>query len=711
MAKNNDFLIEETDLVNHDTEYLETIFALGNGHFGVRASNPLKVNELYSGNPGGFVNGFFDSRPIQYGEWAYGYAKEHQTICNLPNLRGIMLQIGEEDSSKIEWHVKLANLQLDMATGVLAETYQITTPEGKSFELLLTSFASLKRQELFVCKYAIQNCNFSEPVFIQPQLRQQTKKSITDDPRVASHQNELTMIQKENTCYFQTENSKQEVAVRLSNSDKQILSVENSVTSIFQISSFYEKNNLPAQIFTDSFGDYDELLAEQQLAYQEFWKKSDIVISGNSKLQKGIRFNLFHLNQGAGRDGKTNFAAKALTGEGYEGHYFWDTEMYMLPFFIYTNPEVAKALLTYRYHVLEKAKARAAELDQKGALFAWRTIDGQETSAYYPAGTAQVHINADIAYAFQLYENVTGDETFIDNFGKEVIFETAKFWMSFGYFCEKDQEVRFCINGVTGPDEYSALVNNNFYTNKMVQNNLFYASELAMRYNLYETERTEWQQAAEKMYFPHSEEQLITPQDDGFLDQEIWDIQATPKDKFPLLLHYHPMIIYKYQVCKQADTILAEMLFTKDFSQAQLLRDYDYYEKVTTHDSSLSRSIFSVMASRLNKREKAYNYFMDTALMDLTDLQGNVVDGVHAANMGGSWLSLVYGFAGLQFNQGIHLTNHLPEAITDLSFNLQYQGSLLQIKLTPESIECILPENSSLIIEKNNQELWIKKDR
>lgn len=709
MEKNRTFILDSKELNHQKAEYLETLFAVGNGHFGVRAGNPLKINHFYEGNPGTFINGFFESEKIQYGEWAYGYAKEHQTICKLPNLRGVILQIGEENSADTEWQIKLLEMHLDMKQGILFESYEVETPSRKTFKLKLTSFASLTRSELFVCRYEVENYNFEEPIYLTQTLFQKSEvvEGIVDDPRVVSKEQDLQIEQQENIYYFETKNSQKKLAIRVINSDDSFIIGKDQVDLIFQISSIFEGEIVTQPIFQCEIADYETLVQEQRAAYEKFWLASDIEIKGNDELQKGIRFNLFHLNQGAGRDGKTNFAAKGLTGEGYEGHYFWDTEMYMLPFFIYTQPETAKALLTYRYTILEQAKKRAQELGQDGALFAWRTIDGQETSAYYPAGTAQVHINADIVYGFQLYERITGDKDFIQSKGSQVVFETAKFWLSFGDFLDKEGKLAFCINGVTGPDEYSALVNNNFYTNKMAQNNLRYAVSLAERLNCCENERKEWQKAADLMYFGYNQEKQITNQDDEFLEQAIWDFSKTPKENYPLLLHYHPMIIYKYQVCKQADTVLAEMLFTDDFTQDQLLRDYDYYERVTTHDSSLSRSIFSIMASRTEQLEKAYHYFMDTALMDLTDLQGNVEDGIHAANMGGSWLSLIYGFAGLRYDQGLHLTNHLPKEIKELKFKILYQGELIEVVLNQETINCTLLPSSQLNVAYSGKDVRI----
>ncbi|KPG73836.1 glycoside hydrolase family 65 protein [Enterococcus sp. RIT-PI-f] len=705
MVNHQSFQLSAEELPHQTQEYLETLFAVGNGQIGARAGHPLKVNQFYPGNPGVFVNGFFDSEPIQYGEWAYGYAKNHQTICKLPNLRGVVLRIGQEKSSDSEWQTKRTVMNIDLSTGVLTETYHITTPSNKQFDLHMSSFASMTRRELYACRYTIKNCDFPDAVELMHTLDQSFYTIKTDDPRVANKNHQLEKESISDYHIWTAPQSNKRIALRLDLKPHQLVEGA-SLEAIFQLALLDDNQTAP---FQNQCVAYSLLLEEQRNSYRDFWEKSDILISGNEQLQKGIRFNLFHLNQGAGRDGKTNFAAKGLTGEGYEGHYFWDTEMYLLPFFVYTHPEVAKQLLTYRGSILPQAKARAQELGQSGALFAWRTIDGNETSAYYPAGTAQLHINADIVYGFQLYERVTGDQSLMEGIGKEVVFETAKFWLDYGTYAHKHGQDCFGIHGVTGPDEYSALVNNNFYTNKMVQNNLYYASELAERYGMYTEESSKWLAAADAMYFGFDEERKITQQDDCFLDQAVWPFEETPADNYPLLLHYHPMIIYKYQVCKQADTVLAEMLFTGDFSLEQLARDYDYYEKVTTHDSSLSRSIFSVMASRIGDTEKAYSYFMDTALMDLTDLQKNVVDGIHAANMGGSWLSLIYGFAGLYYDQGLRMTNHLPKEIEQLSFTLTYLGESVKVTLDKGNIACVLQTDSLLSVEEMDGGIRIRQ--
>ncbi|MGX7264824.1 glycoside hydrolase family 65 protein [Enterococcus crotali] len=723
---NSEYLLTLNDLNNQSPEYIETLFALSNGHLGIRASSVLK-GKTTDGNPGTFINGFYDTHPIVYGEWAYGYAKNHQTIVKLPDIRSLIIEIDGEKSNETDWFVEQTDFQLNMKTGMLEERYDIETLSGKKFSLALCSFLSYSHSEISVFQYTIEALNFSGEMVITKNIAFQKEKTNDEgsiDPRVASSKSKLRMeplngewsevkteFSGQSVLISQTlktsdganEVGSQTVSKRMVVQKNQAVTLTNYVVLSKPLAT---ENGQVIKTEKDKLTEIrnslsmEQLVKEQVQHFSDFWQASDIEITGDPILQKGIRFNLFHLYQNAGRDGLTNFAAKGLTGEGYEGHYFWDTEMYMLPFFIYTQPEIAKQLLNYRVSILPKAQERAKEMAQdSGALFAWRTINGEEASAYYPAGTAQIHINADIAYAFQLYERVTGDHQFIAESGAEVIVETARFWLSYGSWVGNE----FCINGVTGPDEYTALVNNNYYTNKMAQNNLRYAVTLAQRLNVVSKEEwSAWQKAAEGMKLPYDHEKQLIKQDDTFFEKAKWPFEETPKENYPLLLHYHPMIIYKHQVCKQADALLAEMLFPQDYSVEQIQRDYQFYEEVTTHDSSLSRSIFSILASRTKQLDKAYSYFMDTALMDLTDLQGNAKDGIHAANMGGSWLSIIYGFAGLSSaGQTIQLENHLPKEIEALAFKLTIHGTQIKVTMNQKEVKVTLLEsNDRLSVEQ-----------
>ncbi|MEY8443505.1 glycoside hydrolase family 65 protein [Lactococcus ileimucosae] len=647
------FELRLEDLGNTSPENIETLFAQANGFMGIRASEPIATEKA---TPGVFVNGFYETHEIIYGENAYGYAKHHETMIKLFDLRRIDIEIDGEALEVLKHQERC----LDMHTGLLHEKFVYETVSGKQIMLTLESFASHADRQVYAQHWTISALNFSGQVKItkKAQLIQPQAEKVFD-PRVREAS---TKMHQEGNCY-QTLNSQLKIYVKFDAFEGTIDLREGQDVMLTQLYQISKVNHFETH-------SYEALKKQQIEIFEAFWESSDIEINGDDVLQKGIRVNLFHLFNSAGRDGKTNFGAKGLTGEGYEGHYFWDTEMYLLPFFIHTQPELAKQLLAYRLHILPAAQARAAELDFKGALYPWRTISGQETSAYFPAGTGQVHINADIAYAFKLYHKVTGDDAFMEK-AKSVIYETANFWLSYGFFSSRGFE----IHEVTGPDEYTVLVNNNYYTNKMAQQNLKYAAELAQQFGDEDENSQLWAEAAQKMYFVPVNEAGITPQDESFLTKEVWNFEATPSEKYPLLLHYHPMKIYKHQVLKQADTLLAHMLFADETKREQMARDFDYYEALTTHDSSLSRAVYGVVASHLGRHDLAYDFFKDAATMDLTDLQGNAGHGIHAANMGGSWLGLIYGFAGLhRTSDGFSVKNNLPQAIKGLRFKIKFKG-------------------------------------
>jgi alpha,alpha-trehalose phosphorylase len=443
----------------------------------------------------------------------------------------------------------------------------------------------------------------------------------------------------------------------------------------------------------------DRLRAEQKMYLSDFWQRSDVIIEGDPEIQQGIRFNLFHLLQAAGQNGRTNVPAKGLTGEGYDGHYFWDTEIYSLPFFIYTNPIIARRLLQYRYSILDAARERARELSHRGALFPWRTVLGEEASAYFPAGTAQYHIDADIVYAIRKYVEASGDFAFMLQYGAEICFETARFWTDLGDYIDGKG---FCLNEVTGPNEYTTLINNNVFTNLMAQDNLRFAvsvaktlerdypsaySRIAQKVDLEESERGDWARAADEMFVPIDRTRLIYPQDDSFFEKARWDFKSTPGDHYPLLLNYHPLIIYRHQVLKQPDLVLALFLQGGKFTYEDKLRNFHYYDPLTTGDSSLSPCVQSIVAAEIGETELALEYFMRTARMDLDDVNGNVHHGVHVANLAGTWMSLVYGFAGMRDESGsLSFRPRLPERWSRLRFRLHRHEAFFEVDIHRSSV-------------------------
>ena len=473
---------------------------------------------------------------------------------------------------------------------------------------------------------------------------------------------------------------------------------------------------------------FSQLLREQEQYMDAFWRRSDVQVSNvrtervrlsTVEIQQAIRLNLFHILQASARAEDNGVPAKGLTGQAYEGHYFWDTEIYLLPFLIYTSPQIARNLLRLRYGMLDKARLRARELSQKGALFPWRTIGGEEASAYYEAGTAQYHINADIMYALRKYVNATGDEEFLWEYGAEMLVETARLWQDLGSFSPR-KEGKFCINGVTGPDEYKTVVNNNTYTNLMARENLRYAVEtvevlqfkkpeafqaLMQKTGLKLSEVEEWKRAAENMYIPFDAATGIYPQDDSFLDREPWDFNNTPAEKYPLLLFYHPLNIYRHQVIKQADVILAMFLLGHEFSLEEKKRNFEFYDPLTTGDSSLSSCIEAIVALEVGEFDKAVEYMRAALLMDLADVGGNVKDGCHIASMGGTWMALAYGFGGLRDYDGnlSFWPQRPPDAHASLRFPITYRGQLLDVEISAESTTYSLREGAGMVIRHEGE--------
>ena len=445
----------------------------------------------------------------------------------------------------------------------------------------------------------------------------------------------------------------------------------------------------------------------------DYWHRSDVEIEDQPIIQQAVRWNLFQLAQSTARTDGGGIAAKGVSGSGYGGHYFWDTEVYVLPFLSYTAPVVARNALRFRQSMLEPARARAAELNQRGALFPWRTINGQESSAYYAASTAQYHIDADISYALMQYVAATGDSDFLNRGAIDILVETARMWADLGFWRSNGDD-NFHIHGVTGPDEYTTVVNDNLYTNVMARANLrsaVHAVEslravdpaayelMVARLNLQEDELSEWTHAAARMHIPFDERAGIHPQDAAFLEKELWDLENTPPSKRPLLLHYHPLVIYRFQVLKQADVVLALHLQGHEFTMAQKRSDFEYYEALTTGDSTLSAVVQSIIAAEVGYHDLALKYFMSALFVDLADLHRNTSDGIHVASTGGVWSALVYGFGGMRDHGGrITFEPRLPEGWTRVSFHVTLLGTRVRVDVAQDALTLTVETGDSATV-------------
>ncbi|GAA0469856.1 glycoside hydrolase family 65 protein [Alkalibacillus silvisoli] len=731
----NTALDEQQLLVN------ESLMFLGNGYLGVRGNFEEGYRDDFKSIHGTYINAFHEETEIQYGEKLFGFPDFQQKLANVIDTQEIEVYLDGERFSLFEGEIINFDRTLHMDQGYSVREVHWRSPKSQEAKLTFTRVVSFVTKELFAIKVDVEPIsNVREVKLISKVKGDVTNYVEKDDPRLASNHAKLLYANEAKSeagltqVKARTERTDLEVACVMRHEHDGQHSIEHNGYEIIETFTFDGASNaslIKYNVYTDTLrhGDdllekgiqiqsklveFETILKEQKAYLDEFWRVSDIAIAGDDSLQQGIRFNLYHLLQSVGKDSVSNISAKGLSGEGYEGHYFWDTEIYIFPVFLMTNPEIAKGLLLHRYSTLDAARLRAKEMGhKKGALFPWRTITGPESSAFFPAGTAQYHISADIAYSFIQYYLVTKDEQFKQEYLAEVLIETARLWADTGFM----KNGQFLINNVTGPDEYTCIVNNNYYTNAMAKYNMEWAykiyqdmreSELVQQLGVTEDEALFWNEAAEKMLLPFDDELGINEQDDTFLNKQVWDFENTSDEEYPLLLNYHPLTLYRYQVCKQADTVLAHFLVEDLADDETIRKSYDYYEHVTTHDSSLSYCVFSIMASKLGYDEKAYHYFNETARLDIDNLHKNTKDGLHMANMGGTWLAMVYGFAGLRVKEeGLSFRPRQVKAWDDFSFSLRFRDRLINIQLVDGQVVYTLVEGDDLDVSHFNEQVQL----
>ena len=719
------------------TPHNETLFTLANGYLGLRGDFE-EVEGTY--HKGTYINGFYDSEPIIYGESAYGYEPNHETILNLPDPKRIELEVEGLPFSLTRGVVNSSSRFLDFRTGILTRTVDWSSAQGDRIRIRTERMVSFADKHCAIISYTVEPLNRALIIkltsFLDIGVRNRTSR---EDPRIGSKFTskplvvEQFSIEDETLNFFaKTRNSgltlygcafheTSKEALERVPSDRDLslsytfrLGKGEQVTLQKFVAYTTEDDSAPFRARRCAQEGFASYAKKQEEYLSEFWNAGRILIEGDESSEQALQFNIFHLLQSCGRDGLSSMPAKGLTGEGYEGHYFWDTEAYALPMFCYLKPSLAKSLLDFRHTMLPKARQRARTMSLKGALFPWRTISGEECSAYYPAGTAQYHIDADILYAVEKYLAATAEEVPLEY--AEMAIETARMWLSLGCFIDGE----FCINEVTGPDEYTACVNNNTYTNLMAQNNLKFAIKVVESYQAKDKmlplavgtdELEEWKRAQGAMRIPFDRNLGIYVQDDSFLSKADWPFATTPKDKYPLLLNFHPLVIYRHRVLKQPDLVLAQFFLSGLFTKAERIRNFLFYESYTTGDSSLSHCIQSIMASDSFQSLKAWTYFKKTVRLDIDDIHGNSVDGIHTASMAGSWMAVVYGFAGFRDWKGtFSFDPKLPSAWKSLTFCLTLHASVLKVSIRSDEVSYTLMTKGKLSLVHRNESFTLNKD-
>jgi alpha,alpha-trehalose phosphorylase len=717
----------------------ESIFALSNGHIGLRGN--LDEGDPH-GLPGTYLNSVYEVRPLPYAEAGYGFPDDGQTVINVTNGKLIRLLVNDEPLDIRYGTVHSHERVLDLRAGTLTRRLDWSSPAGARVRVTSVRVVSLTQRAIAAISYTVEPVDQALRVVLQSELvaneempsrsKDPRASAVLDAPLVSEEHQTLDGTRSRVILVHKTRFSGLRVAAAMSHEitgpSRMVINTESfpdlgrcSVAAEVPAGSqlrvvkyigygWSSQRSKPALIdqvvgalAAAGLTGWDGLLAEQRQYLDEFWDGADVEVEGDAEIQQAVRFGLFHILQAGARAEFRPIAAKGLTGTGYDGHTFWDTEMYVLPVLTYTQPSAVASALRWRHLVLAEAQQHARDLGLAGAAFPWRTIRGQECSGYWPAGTAAFHINADIAFAVTRYLNVTSDAEFEQSVAVELLVETARLWRSLG---QHDAAGKFRLEGVTGPDEYSAVKDNNIYTNMMARHNLANAADLveklpkrAAALGVTSEEAASWRDAAAAMYIPYDDRLGVHPQHEEFTEYARWDFAGTGPDKYPLLLHFPYFQLYRKQVVKQADLVLAMQMFPDEFTFEQKARNFAYYEPITVRDSSLSACTQAVMAAEVGQLDLAYDYLAEAAFMDLADVEHNTADGVHMASLAGAWIALIAGFGGLRAHTNpLAFTPRLPGGITALAFRLRFQGRKLHVRVTSKQAKYELLDGEPLTL-------------
>ncbi|HKF92179.1 MAG TPA: glycosyl hydrolase family 65 protein, partial [Acidimicrobiia bacterium] len=723
------------------------VFALSNGHIGLRGN--LDEGEPF-GLPGTYLNAFYETRPLPYAEAAYGNPEDGQTVVDVTNGKIIRLLVDDEPFDIRYGELLRHERTLDWRSGLLTRLVEWRSPTGGAVRVKSTRLVSFTQRSAAAIRYEVEPLEGPLRVVVQSELvSNEPVPVLTKDPRAAAAL--AAPLESENHSTHRlravlvhiTKRSRLRMAAGM---DHEIEGPEGYVTAIeshddlgrltvtadiapgeplkvdkllaYGWSSVRSlpsvRDQVDAALAAARKSGFDGLADEQRAYLDDFWDRADVELDGDPALQQAVRFALFHVVQAGARAEQRAIPAKGLTGRGYDGHSFWDMDTYTVPVLTYVAPDAARDALQWRHSTRDLAAERARELGLAGVAFPWRTIRGQECSGYWPAGTAAFHINADIADAVRRYLAATGDEAFEQGPGLELVVATARLWRALGHH---DAGGAFRIDGVTGPDEYTALIDNNVYTNLMAARNLGFAADLAIRHpqraaelDVDQEEIASWRDAAAAVAIPYDDELKVTAQSELFTRYRQWDFERVPPDDYPLLLHHPYYALYSSQVVKQADLVLALYTCGEHFDAEQKARDFDYYERITVRDSSLSASIQAIVAAEVGHLELAYDYFGETAFIDLRDLAFNTKDGLHLASLAGSWLVAVAGFGGMRdCGDTLAFAPRLPSRLARLCFRLLYRGRRLRVEVRSDAASYELLDGEPLDILHHGERITVTR--
>lgn len=757
--KHHEWQIIEEGLDPHYNKISESVFSIGNGRMGQRAN----FEEEYSGETlrGSYVAGVYYPDKTRVGWWKNGYPEYFAKVLNAPNWIGIHVSIDNHKLDLAKCKVEDFKRVLDMRTGLLSRSFAATLPDGKKIRVESKRFCSMANGEVGAIRYAITPLNFSAKGLLSIYVDADVvnKDSNYDEKfweevyKDASEGRAVVTAQTKKTNFHVTTGMRYQIETdgKKANADRintelrekfagnviQLPLQEGKETVVYKYAAILSSENHPKdqlvtaanKVLDEAFSKgFDALFDEHAKVWQHRWEESDITIEGDIAAQQGIRFNIFQLMQTyTGEDERLNIGPKGFTGEKYGGSTYWDTEAYCLPFYLSTaEPKVARNLLVYRYKHLEKAIENAKKLGFKdgAAFYPFVTMNGEECHNEWEITFEEIHRTSAMAYAIRDYIEYTGDKNYFTEYGLEVLIGIARFWSQrVNWSAEKS---KYVILGVTGPNEYENNVNNNWYTNYLGAWTLRFAQQAvdyvknsdAKRYNeivsktsFKEKEETErWKEIVDKMYYPIDEKRNIILQQDGFMDKEILRVSELKKEDRPLNQKWSWDRILRSCFIKQADVLQGIYLFEDDFDIETIRRNYDFYEPLTVHESSLSPCVHVILASKLGYKSSAYELYLRTARLDLDDYNNDTEEGCHITSMAGTWMSVVKGFGGMRVRDGkLHFNPFIPDQWKSYSFRIEFRGRVLKIKVSKDGVETKLESGEPLVIDVKGEDVQLKK--
>ncbi|MCC0695008.1 glycoside hydrolase family 65 protein [Clostridioides sp. ES-S-0048-02] len=717
----NEWKVIQDKIEIKENRLAESIMSIGNGYMGMRGN----YEERYSGDShrGSYIAGVWFPDKTRVGWWKNGYPEYFGKIPNSVNYIGIRIFIDGVELDLEKCNVENFYRELDMKNGILKRKFTVNI-NGKKFEANITRFLSVSVKELAVIKYDIKALNSSAKIKFIPYLDSNIKNEDSNyeeefwnavSSSSSEYRGNILSRTKENTfktpiftvgatmhiktrgkvddiSYLSTDNYC-ENSITMDVLENETIGIEKYVT--ITSTRDYSENELLKKcddiLNIEISKEYEEILNEHTKLWNKRWESADIKIEGDKSSQQGIRYNLFQLfSTYYGEDSRLNIGPKGFTGEKYGGATYWDTEAYCLPVYLgVADKSVARNLLVYRYNQLKQAKDNAKKLGLKGALYPMVTFDGVECHNEWEITFEEIHRNGSIVYAIYNYTNYTGDFGYIKEKGIDVIVEVARFWASRVHLSTRKD--LYMIHGVTGPNEYENNINNNWYTNYIAKWCLEYAvenvlklkkeySECVERNNLSLEEIEIWRIISNKMYLPYDEDLQIIVQNDNFLDKEFIEVKDLPKENLPLNQKWSWDKILRSCFIKQADVLQGIYYFGNRFTKEEKKRNFDFYEKYTVHESSLSSSVYSIIASEVDDLKKAYELYSRTARLDLDNYNNDTNDGLHITSMSGSWLSIIHGFAGMRtWNETLSFEPKLPQEWNNYSFNINYRDNNIHV--------------------------------